>query len=224
MGYDWLHGEWSAVSDRRDARGRIRPRGHSGRARGARGGRQGAAHGFRLELTEYPWGCDYFVANGVMMPADALDTLKDGTRSTWCRGAFPRPPPDHLSLWGLLIPIRRTFPQFMNLRPVRLCRASPVACATYAPDQVDMVSARNRTRASTRRSAAGCTAAPTRNSRSRSRCSRGGRRPGRALPSSSARRPGSLRRDEVERDRSHDAVLGRAGGARHGSAPASETE
>ena len=52
----------------------------------------GRAHGFRLELTEYPWGCDYFVANGMMMPADALDTLRGRMRSSWAPSGAPTCP------------------------------------------------------------------------------------------------------------------------------------
>ena len=79
----------------------------------------GRAHGFALDLTEHPWGCDYFVEHGRMMPPDALDTL--GGSDAIFLGAVGRPDvPDHISLWGLLIPIRRTFRQYVNLRPIRL--------------------------------------------------------------------------------------------------------
>ena len=67
-----------------------------------------------------------------MMPADALDTLR-GSDAIFL-GAVGRPDvPDHVSLWGLLIPIRRAFRQYVNLRPIRLCRASPPPCATSRP-------------------------------------------------------------------------------------------
>ena len=52
----------------------------------------GRAHGFGLELTEFPWGCDYFVENGRMMPADALDTLRGRTRSSWAPSGAPTCP------------------------------------------------------------------------------------------------------------------------------------
>ena len=79
----------------------------------------GRAHGFELRLTEHPWGCDHFVETGRMMPADALDTLRHS--DAILLGAVGRPDvPDHVSLWGLLIPIRRAFRQYVNLRPVRL--------------------------------------------------------------------------------------------------------
>jgi tartrate dehydrogenase/decarboxylase / D-malate dehydrogenase len=98
----------------------------------------GRAHEFELTLTEYPWGCDHFVQTGHMMPADALDALRDS--DAIFLGAVGRPDvPDHVSLWGLLIPIRRAFRQYVNLRPVRLWPgiASPLRDVT--PADVDMV-------------------------------------------------------------------------------------
>jgi tartrate dehydrogenase/decarboxylase / D-malate dehydrogenase len=98
----------------------------------------GRAHGFGLELTEYPWGCDFFVETGRMMPADALDTLR-GSDAIFL-GAVGRPDvPDHLSLWGLLIPIRRAFRQYVNLRPIRLWPGIPSPLRDATPEQVDMV-------------------------------------------------------------------------------------
>jgi tartrate dehydrogenase/decarboxylase / D-malate dehydrogenase len=98
----------------------------------------GRAHGFELRLTEHPWGCDYFVETGSMMPADALDTLRRS--DAIFLGAVGRPDvPDHISLWGLLIPIRRTFRQYVNLRPIRLWPGIPSPLRDVTPEQVDMV-------------------------------------------------------------------------------------
>jgi len=98
----------------------------------------GRAHGFGLEPTEYPWGCDYFVENGRMMPPEALDQLRDS--DAIFLGAVGRPDvPDHISLWGLLIPIRRTFRQYVNLRPIRLWPGVPSPLRDVTPADVDMV-------------------------------------------------------------------------------------
>ena len=98
----------------------------------------GRAHGFTLDTTEHPWGCDYFVDTGRMMPVDALDTLAH--TDAILLGAVGRPDvPDHISLWGLLIPIRRTFRQYVNLRPVRLWPGIPSPLRDVTPEQVDMV-------------------------------------------------------------------------------------
>jgi tartrate dehydrogenase/decarboxylase/D-malate dehydrogenase len=98
----------------------------------------GRAHGFELRPTEHPWGCDYFVETGTMMPADALETLRPS--DAIFLGAVGRPDvPDHVSLWGLLIPIRRTFRQYVNLRPIRLWPGIPSPLRDVTPEQVDMV-------------------------------------------------------------------------------------
>ena len=95
----------------------------------------GATHGFELSYTEHPWGCDFYAEHGRMAPEDYLDTL--GRSDAILLGAVGRPDvPDHVSLWGLLIPIRRHFRQYVNLRPVRLFEGvpSPLRDAT-----IDMV-------------------------------------------------------------------------------------
>ncbi len=98
----------------------------------------GRAHGFTLDTTEHPWGCDYFVETGRMMPVDALDTLR--TTDAIFLGAVGRPDvPDHISLWGLLIPIRRTFRQYVNLRPIRLWPGIPSPLKDVTPEHLDMV-------------------------------------------------------------------------------------
>jgi tartrate dehydrogenase/decarboxylase / D-malate dehydrogenase len=81
-----------------------------------------------LSFTEFPWGCEYYLEHGRMMPEDGLDILA-GCDEIYL-GAVGWPTvPDHLSLWGLLLPIRRTFDQYVNLRPARLLRgvSSPLA-------------------------------------------------------------------------------------------------
>ena len=89
-----------------------------------------AASRFRLQFTwdRFDWGCGYFGKHGRMMPEDALDRMR--MHDAVFLGAVGWPGvPDHVSLWGLLIPIRRGFQQYVNLRPVRLLRgiASPLA-------------------------------------------------------------------------------------------------
>ena len=98
----------------------------------------GRAHGFALDLTEHPWGCDFFVETGRMMPVDAIDGMRDS--DAIFLGAVGRPDvPDHISLWGLLIPIRRTFREYVNLRPIRLWPGIPSPLRDVTPEQVDMV-------------------------------------------------------------------------------------
>jgi tartrate dehydrogenase/decarboxylase/D-malate dehydrogenase len=74
-----------------------------------------------LEFTEFPWGCEYYLEHGRMMPDDALETL--AAFDVFYLGAVGWPTvPDHVSLWGLLLPIRRGFDQYVNLRPTRVLR------------------------------------------------------------------------------------------------------
>ncbi|MDA2986707.1 MAG: isocitrate/isopropylmalate family dehydrogenase, partial [Actinomycetota bacterium] len=78
-----------------------------------------ARHGESVRWNWLDWGCDYFVEHGAMMPGDGLDILAQ--HDAIFLGAVGRPDvPDHVSLWGLLIPIRRAFDQYINLRPARL--------------------------------------------------------------------------------------------------------
>jgi tartrate dehydrogenase/decarboxylase/D-malate dehydrogenase len=81
--------------------------------------RAGALFGFGIEWTEFDWSCAYYAEHGRMMPADGLDQLRDFDQIFL--GAVGSPEvPDDVSLWGLLIPIRRAFQQYINLRPVTL--------------------------------------------------------------------------------------------------------
>lgn len=74
---------------------------------------------FKLKLTTLPWGSDYYLQHGRMMPEDALSILRDF--DAIYLGAVGSPAvPDDVTLWGLLLPIRQVFDQYVNLRPVRL--------------------------------------------------------------------------------------------------------
>jgi tartrate dehydrogenase/decarboxylase/D-malate dehydrogenase len=78
-----------------------------------------ARHGIELAYTEFDWSCRRYLREGAMMPADGLETLR--AFDAILRGAVGWPDVlDHVSLWGLLIPIRRAFRQYVNLRPIRV--------------------------------------------------------------------------------------------------------
>ena len=95
-----------------------------------------------LGFTEFPWGCEYYLEHGRMMPEDGLDTLAACDEIYLGAVGWPTVP-DHLSLWGLLLPIRRTFDQYVNLRPARLLRGvkSPLA----EPNNLDITVVRENT-------------------------------------------------------------------------------
>ena len=77
--------------------------------------------GFQLEYKKYDYSCEYFKKYGKMMPKDGLDRLRDSDSIFLGAVGYPGVP-DHISLWGLLIPIRRNFQQYVNLRPVKLLK------------------------------------------------------------------------------------------------------
>ena len=75
--------------------------------------------GFAIEWNEFSWGCSHYKEHGRMMPPDGLTEL--AVADAIFLGAVGSPDvPDHISLWGLLIPIRRQFKQYINIRPIRL--------------------------------------------------------------------------------------------------------
>ena len=96
----------------------------------------GARYGFRCEWTALDWSCERYVATGKMMPDDGLEQLR-GFDAIFL-GAVGHPDvPDHVSLWGLLIPIRRVFEQYVNLRPVRLLEGVESPLKNAKPGQID---------------------------------------------------------------------------------------
>jgi len=95
-----------------------------------------------LEFTEFPWGCEYYLEHGRMMPEDGLETLSGF--DTLYLGAVGWPTvPDHVSLWQLLIPIRRGFDQYVNLRPARILRG--VESPLRDPGALDVTVVRENT-------------------------------------------------------------------------------
>lgn len=99
-------------------------------------------HGLRLRFIEHDWGSDRFLRTGSMMPEDALATL--ARTDAIFLGAVGHPDiPDTETLWGLLIPIRRGFDQYVNLRPVR---SLPGVASPLAADRpIDFVIVRENT-------------------------------------------------------------------------------
>ena len=97
-----------------------------------------AASGFSLAWEHLPWGSDYYQANGVMMPADGLDVLE--RFDAIYVGAVGRPDvPDHVTLWGLLLPIRQRFDLYLNVRPVRLLPGVSSPLRDRGPADIDMI-------------------------------------------------------------------------------------
>ena len=84
-----------------------------------------ARDGFQLACTAFPYSCRYYLEHGHMLPEQAFSELR-GYRAILL-GAIgdPRLLPDHLSLRGLLVPLRQRFDLYVNLRPVKALRGLP---------------------------------------------------------------------------------------------------
>ena len=99
---------------------------------------------FKMEFTEFPFSCQYYLKHGVMMPEDGIEQLRPF--DAILLGAVGAPQlPDHVSLWGLLIPIRRSFDQYVNMRPVRLLPGIRSPLAGRTEKDIDFVIIRENT-------------------------------------------------------------------------------
>lgn len=94
--------------------------------------------GFGVEFTDFPWGCEYYLKNGEMMPDDALATLKNFDAIYLGAVGYPGVP-DNVSLGGLLLKIRRGFDEYINLRPVKLLKGAPCPLKDATESDIDMI-------------------------------------------------------------------------------------
>lgn len=93
--------------------------------------------GFRFEWTYFPWGCEYYLRNGRMMAEDGIEALK-GFDAVYLGAVGAPGVPDHISLWDLLLVIRKSFDQYVNLRPVKLLRGAPCPLKDVKREEIDM--------------------------------------------------------------------------------------
>ena len=98
----------------------------------------GRRFSFELEWTTFDWSCEVYARTGQMMPDDGLEQLRRFEGVYLGAVGFPGVP-DHISLWGLLIPIRRGFRQYIARRPVRLLQGVRSPLAGRGPSDIDMV-------------------------------------------------------------------------------------
>jgi len=97
----------------------------------------GRRHGLEFDYDELDWSCRRYLDEGAMMPADGIDRIRH--HDAVLLGAVGWPGvPDHVSLWGLLIPIRREFRQYVNLRPIKVLDGVPSPLVRGTTD-VDLV-------------------------------------------------------------------------------------
>jgi tartrate dehydrogenase/decarboxylase/D-malate dehydrogenase len=104
----------------------------------------GDKFGIRFDCTYYDWGAEYYFRHGHMMPPGALDLLADS--DAIFLGAIGHPDiPDHITLNGLLLPIRRAFDQYANVRPAFLYPGVESPLRKYSGGRIDMVVVRENT-------------------------------------------------------------------------------
>ncbi len=93
---------------------------------------------FQVEFTDFPWGCEYYLREGKMMPEDGLEILKDFDAIYLGAVGYPGVP-DDVSLQGLLLKIRKGFDEYINLRPVKLLKGAPCPLKDAKEEDIDMI-------------------------------------------------------------------------------------
>ena len=104
----------------------------------------GRRHQFQFDYHDFDWGSQYYFRHERMMPADALERLRSS--DAILLGAVGHPKiPDHVTLNGLLLPIRRAFDQYANVRPAVLYPGVESPLALRRGEQIDFVVVRENT-------------------------------------------------------------------------------
>ena len=93
--------------------------------------------GLAFQFDTYDWNCEYYLKHGQMMPDHAMDTLKNYDAIFLGAVGDPNLVPDHISLWGMLIKIRREFEQVINIRPAKQLRG--IQSPLVNPNQFDFI-------------------------------------------------------------------------------------
>ena len=98
----------------------------------------GRSFDIQFKWETFTWGCEFYTQTGRMMPEDGIDQLGDSDAIFLGAVGFPGVP-DHISLWGLLIPIRRQLQQYVNLRPVRMLKGMVSPLQGRGPADIDFL-------------------------------------------------------------------------------------
>ncbi|GLV53354.1 tartrate dehydrogenase [Dictyobacter sp. S3.2.2.5] len=102
--------------------------------------------GTQFESQHFDWGTERYLREGALMPVDGLSILEHGGFDGILLGPVGDPRvPDHITLWGLILPIRQAFDQYVNLRPMRLLPGVQSPLANKRPQDIDMVCIRENT-------------------------------------------------------------------------------
>jgi tartrate dehydrogenase/decarboxylase / D-malate dehydrogenase len=99
--------------------------------------------GIHFEFRSFDWSSAHYLKTGAMMPADGLQQLERCGLDGILMGPVGSPHvPDHLTLWGLLLPIRQGFDQYVNLRPLRLLEGVDTPLARHDSQTLNMICVR----------------------------------------------------------------------------------
>ncbi len=93
---------------------------------------------FQFEFTYFPWGCEFYSKHGKMMDDDGIEQLKEFDAIYLGAVGFPGVP-DHISLWDLLLKIRKSFDQYVNIRPVTLLKGAKTALNNVKREDINML-------------------------------------------------------------------------------------
>ncbi len=97
---------------------------------------------FRCEFESYDWGSEYYLRHGRMMPAEALEILQRYDALYFGAIGLPGSVPDHVTLWEFLLPIRKGFQQFINIRPCHLLPGLKSPLRDKGPQEIDFICVR----------------------------------------------------------------------------------
>jgi tartrate dehydrogenase/decarboxylase/D-malate dehydrogenase len=100
---------------------------------------------FDLKFESFDWGTEYYLKHGRMMPADGLKTLEKFDAIYLGAVGMPNLVPDHITLWGMLLEIRKSFEQSINVRPVRLLPGVRSPLRDRKPGEIDFICIRENT-------------------------------------------------------------------------------
>lgn len=99
---------------------------------------------FQFDFSYFPWGCEYYAKHGVMMDENGLEILKEFDAIFLGAVGYPGVP-DHISLWDLLLRIRKGFDQYVNIRPIKLLKGAPHILTDVEREDIDMLFIRENT-------------------------------------------------------------------------------
>ena len=102
--------------------------------------------GIAIDYIVIEWAsCDYYTEHGQMMPNDWKEQLADIDAILFGAVGWPDTVPDHISLWGSLLQMRREFDQYINMRPARTFKGVKSALSTPGSDDIDIMIVRENT-------------------------------------------------------------------------------